>query len=107
MGTIRFTLSIMKMVWSLCYQCAAVKPIMSDDDVVWVVRFRVVAVDVDFQSSGGSPSEGHNPLRGSPTKIASEGFLEVLRRSLRGFHGAVRGSAGVHKNSSRVVTPCL
>ena len=37
-------------------------------------------LDVMSNSSGGSPSEGHHPPRGSPRKFASQG---ALRGSLR------------------------
>ena len=54
-----------------------------------------------FQSSGGSPFEGHNAPRGSPRKFASQGALRgplrglcgVSPRVLRGLCGALRGSA--------------
>ena len=43
---------------------------------------------------GGSPSEEHNPPRGSPRKYT---FLEVSAGgALRGFCRALRGSARVH-----------
>ena len=49
-----------------------------------------------FYSSGGSPSEGHNPLRGSPRKFASQRVLESLCGALfEGSAGSPRGSAGV------------
>ena len=40
----------------------------------------------------GSPSEGHNPPRGSPRKFASQ---RALRGSLRGSAGSPRGFCGV------------
>ena len=46
--------------------------------------------DSIFYSSGGSPSEGHNPPRGS-RKFASQW---ALRGSLRGFCGVSAGSTG-------------
>ena len=55
-----------------------------------------------FKSSRGSPSEGHNPPRGSPRKSASQralrgslrGLCGVSPRVLRGLCGVLRGSAG-------------
>ena len=73
-------------------------------------------------NSGGLPSEGHNPRRGSPKKFASQ---RALRGSLRGlcggsagslrglcgvFPGALRGSEGVRgifRVFSGAVTLCL
>ena len=59
--------------------------------------------------SGGSPSEGHNPPRGSPRKFASQralrgslrGLCGVSPRVLRGLCGVLRGSAGFSQGFSR------
>ena len=48
-----------------------------------------------FLSSGGSPSEGHNPPRGSPRKFASQRALRGLSEGSAGVSPRVlRGSAG-------------
>ena len=49
-----------------------------------------------FKSSGGSPSEGHNPPRGSSRKFASQRVLRGLCGGLfEGSAGSPRGSAGL------------
>ena len=48
-----------------------------------------------FYSSRGSPSEGHNPPRGSPRKFAPQGALQGLSEGSAGVSPRVlRGSAG-------------
>ena len=59
----------------------------------------------------GSPSEGHNPPRGSPRKFASQrvfrglcgGLFEGSAGSLRGSVGGLRGSAGFSEGSDPIL----
>ena len=54
--------------------------------------------------SGGSPSEGHDPPRSSPRKLASwRGSYRPLQGSLlEGFCRALQGSADVQRDSPRI-----
>ena len=60
------------------------------------------------KKSTWSPSEGHNPPRGSPRKFASQRALQGSLRGLRGVSPrSPRGSAGVRgtfRGFSGVVT---
>ena len=66
-------------------------------------------------SSGGSPSEAHNPPRGSLRKFASQrslwgclrGLCGVSPRVLRGLCGVSAGVRGISKVFRGVVTLCL
>ena len=56
-----------------------------------------------FTCSGGSPSEGQSPPRGSPRKVAFQRVLKSLCGALfegsAGLRGALRGSAGFSEGS--------
>ena len=65
-----------------------------------IIRFARICESIPanraiFESSGGSPSEGHNPPRGSPRKFASQRALRGLSEGAAGVSPrALRGSAG-------------
>ena len=62
-----------------------------------------------LKSPGGSPSERHNPLRGSPRKFASQrvlrGICGGLFKASAGSPGVVPGSAGSYEGSDPIFVP--